>query len=52
MADVFQKLLTPKNVVRSMPKKSRFRGSFKKQHDKGAQITSNLNDSVFTIFID
>ena len=38
MADVFQKLLTPENVVRSTFKKSRFRGSFEKQHGKRAQI--------------
>ena len=38
MADVFAKLLTPKNMVRSMSKKSRFRGSFEKQHGKRAQI--------------
>ena len=35
--DVFPKLRTLKNVVRSMPKKSRFKGSFKKQHGKCAQ---------------
>ena len=32
IADVFPKLRTPKKMVRSMPKKSRFRGSVKKQH--------------------
>ena len=37
IADVFQKLQTQKNLVRSMPKKSPFKGSFKKQHDKCAQ---------------
>ena len=52
MADVFEKLLTPKNVVRLMSKKSRFRGSFEKQHGKRAQICSNFNDSTFTLFID
>ena len=35
--DVFPKLRTPKNLVRSMPKKSRLKGSFKKQHGKCAQ---------------
>ena len=35
--DVFPKLRTLKNVVRSMPKKSRFKRSFKKQHGKCAQ---------------
>ena len=37
IADVFPKLLTQKNLVRSMPKKSPFKGSFKKQHGKCAQ---------------
>ena len=32
VADVFPKLRTQKNLVRSMPKKSRFKVSFKKQH--------------------
>ena len=35
--DVFPKLRTPKNLVRSMPKKSRFIGSFKKEHGKCAR---------------
>ena len=35
--DVFPKLRTQKNLVRSMPKISRFKGSFKKQHGKCAQ---------------
>ena len=37
IADVFPKLRTRKNLLRSMPKKSRFKGSFKKQHGKWAQ---------------
>ena len=37
IADVFPKLRTPKNIVRSMPKKSGFRGSDKKQHGECAQ---------------
>ena len=37
IADVFPKLRTQKNLVRSMPKKSRFKISFKKQHGKCAQ---------------
>ena len=37
IADVFPKLRTPKNIVISMPKKSRFRGSVKKQHGKCAK---------------
>ena len=36
-ADLCPKLRTPKNLVRSMPKKLRFRGSFRKQHGKRAQ---------------
>ena len=35
--DVFPKLRTQKNLVRSMPKKSRFKGSFRKQHGKRVQ---------------
>ena len=35
-ADVFAKLQTPKNVVKSIFKKSRFRGAFEKQHGKVA----------------
>ena len=37
IADVFPKLRTQKNLVWSMPKKYRFKGSFKKQHGKLAQ---------------
>ena len=37
IADVFPKLRTPKNMVRSMPKKSHFRGSDKKQHGECTQ---------------
>ena len=37
IADVFPKLRTPKNVVRSMSQKSNFRGSFEKQHSKRAK---------------
>ena len=32
--DVFAKLTAPKNVVRSMSKKSYFRGPFDRQHNK------------------
>ena len=38
MADIFPKLMTLKNVVRSMSKKSGLRGSFEKQHGKRTQI--------------
>ena len=37
IADIFPKWRTQKNLVRSMPKKTRFKGSFKKQHVKCAQ---------------
>ena len=37
IADVFRKLRSPKNKVRSISIKSRFKGSFKKQHGKRAQ---------------
>ena len=37
IADVFPKLQTQKNIVRSMPKKLSFKGSFGKQHGKRAQ---------------
>ena len=37
IAKVFPKLGTPKNMVTSMSKKSRFKGSFAKQHGKRAQ---------------
>ena len=37
IADVFAKLRTPENLVRSMSKKTRFKGSFEKQHGKRAQ---------------
>ena len=37
IADVFPKLWTSKNVVRSTSKKSRLRGSFEKQHGKRSQ---------------
>ena len=37
IAEVFPKLRTPKNMVTSMSKKSRFKGSLAKQHGKRAQ---------------
>ena len=36
IANVFPKLRSPKNMVRSMPKKSRLRGSVVNQHGKCA----------------
>ena len=37
IANVFPKLETPKNVVRYMSKKSRFKGPFDRQHGKRAK---------------
>ena len=37
IADLLPKLRTPKNVVRYMSKKSRFKGPFDKQHSKRFQ---------------
>ena len=37
IADLFAKLRTPKNVVRYLSKKSRFKGPFDKQHGKRVQ---------------
>ena len=37
IADLFAKLRTPKNVVRYMSKKSRFKGLFDRQHGKRVQ---------------
>ena len=37
IAEVFPKLRTPKNIVTSMSKKFRFKGSFGKQHGKRPQ---------------
>ena len=37
IADLFAKLRTPKNVVRYMSKKFRFKGPFDRQHGKRVQ---------------
>ena len=37
IADLFARLRTPKNVVRYMSKKSRFKGPFDWQHGKRVQ---------------
>ena len=37
IADLFPKLRTPKDVVRYLSKKSRFKGTFDKQHGKRVQ---------------
>ena len=41
-ADVFQELRIPKNVVRSMSKKSHFTGPFVKQYGKRAKLFLHL----------
>ena len=41
--EVFPKLRTPKNMVRSISKKFRFKGSFGKQHGKQAQTFLNFD---------
>ena len=37
IADLFAKLRTPKNVVRYLSKKSRFKGPFDREHGKRVQ---------------
>ena len=37
IADLFPKLRTPKNLVRYVSKKSRFKGTFHRQHGKRVQ---------------
>ena len=37
IADLFPKIPTPKNVVRYLSKKSRFKGPFERQHGKRVQ---------------
>ena len=52
IADLFPKLRTPKNVVRYMSKKSRFKGPFERQHSTRVQTCCDLNHSTVTIFSD
>ena len=42
LAELFWKLRTPKNIVTSMPKKSRFRASAQNQHAKCTQTLFKL----------
>ena len=42
IADLFPKLRTPKNVVRYLSKKSRFKGPFDWQHGKRVQTLLRL----------
>ena len=37
IADLFAKLRTPKDVVRDLSEKSRFKGTFDRQHGKRVQ---------------
>ena len=51
IAEVFPKLRTRKNLVRSMSKKSRFKGSFGKQHGKRAQTLLKFSwQSLYHIY--
>ena len=52
IADVFPKLSTQKNVVRSMSKKSHFRGLFDNEHRKRAQTLLKSERQKISIFID
>ena len=47
IAHVSPKLRTPKNMVKSMPKKSRLRESVEKQHGKFAQTFSKFERHHF-----
>ena len=46
ISDLFAKLRTPKNVVRYLSKKSRFKGPFDKQHGKRVQNCCDLNHNT------
>ena len=53
IADLFPKLRTPKNVVRYMSKKSRFKGPFDRQHSKRVQtLLRSEPHALVTIFSD
>ena len=52
IADSFPKLRTPKNVVRYLSKKSRFKGPFDRQHGKWLKHCCDLKHSTITIFGD
>ena len=52
ITEVFPKLLTPKNMIRSMPKKSPFRLPSKNKMVKAPKHCPNLKDSPFTILFD
>ena len=52
IADLFPKLRTPKNVVRYLSKKSRFKGPFDRQMVYGLKHYFDLEHGTITIFSD
>ena len=52
IADVFLKLRTPKNVLKEVSKKYRFRGHFGDQHGEENKHCSNIDDTTFSIVVD
>ena len=52
IANVFPKLRIPKNKDKKISKKSPFKETIKKQHERGTKHSWNLNQTTFTIFID
>ena len=52
ITEVFPKLQTPKNMVRSMPKRSHFRVSAEKQHGKCPQSLLTFEGQPLYTFID
>ena len=52
IADFFPKLRAPKNVVRYLSKKSRFKGPFDRQMVYGLKDCFDLQHSTITIFSD
>ena len=51
IAEVFPKLRSPKNKDRSMSKKSRFKGTFGKQHVNAPKNWLKFHGSTNTIFL-
>ena len=47
IADFFQKLRTPENVARYMSNKSRFKGTFDRQHGKRVQTALRSGQKHF-----
>ena len=52
IADLFPKLRNPKNVVRYMSRKSRFKVPFDRKHGKQVQTLFPSDPSTVTIFSD